>query len=233
MELIFLRHAQPEWVIDGKGLTDPPLTPLGREQAQRLAERALSWRRPTEILVSPLLRSQQTAEPLCQALGITPITIDWLIEMKMPPSLDGAPEARINELFQRMRRRPPAAWWEGMPDGGERFDDFYRRVTESLKALLEARGAWRPEPEAHPSLWQVEEAAPERRLVFVGHGGSNSAAINFLLGIEPVPWPWERFVSYHASVSRLRSSAVFTAAHLFGLRLLSDVSHLPAEMQTR
>src|SRR5262249_12638647 len=142
---------------------------------------------------------------------------------------EGAPAEIVAEFFLKSRDRKPDEWWEGMP-GGEPFRDFYTRITSNLAAFLEARTAVQPDPKNHPSLWTV--GARDHRIVFVGHGGSNSAAISFLLGIEAVPWPWERFVSYHASISRLKASTLL-GGHVFGLRALSDVAHLPVESRTR
>ena len=36
MEIVLVRHAQPEWVRDGLNVVDPPLTPLGHRQAKHL-----------------------------------------------------------------------------------------------------------------------------------------------------------------------------------------------------
>ena len=52
-----------------------------------------------------------------------------------------------------------------------------------------------------PALWRMAE--PDRHVVIVAHGGTNAVVIGYLLGIQPVPWEWERFVSYHASASTL------------------------------
>ena len=37
MEIILVRHAEPEWVRDGLSIDDPPLTDHGHEQAALLA----------------------------------------------------------------------------------------------------------------------------------------------------------------------------------------------------
>src|SRR4029453_7311 len=39
MELLLVRHGEPEWVRDGFNVDDPPLTTRGHEQAERLAGR--------------------------------------------------------------------------------------------------------------------------------------------------------------------------------------------------
>lgn len=229
MELIFIRHGQPEWISEGRNLTDPPLTQRGARQASALAERATEWRRPTEIVVSNARRARETAEPLCRALGIEPTVAPWFNEIRLPPEWGGAPTEVIEQLSRRARGRSVDEWWDGLP-GGERFHDFYTRITSALAEFLAQRGAIRPSPGVHPSVWNI--TTREHRIVFVGHAGSNSTAMGFLLGLEPVPWPWERLVSYHASLSRLKP-ATMLGGHIFGLRSLSDLSHLSAELQTR
>ncbi len=68
MEIVLIRHGEPEWVRDGLNVVDPPLTGRGLAQAERLAE-ALADESFDEILVSPLVRARQTAAPLLAALG--------------------------------------------------------------------------------------------------------------------------------------------------------------------
>ena len=38
MELVFIRHGQPEWDIDGRTVQNPRLTEVGLEQAALLGE---------------------------------------------------------------------------------------------------------------------------------------------------------------------------------------------------
>ncbi|MGB0148772.1 MAG: histidine phosphatase family protein, partial [Ilumatobacteraceae bacterium] len=68
MEIVLVRHGQPEWVKGGLNVVDPPLTDLGHRQAERLAD-ALEGESFDEILVSPLTRARQTAAPLLLRLG--------------------------------------------------------------------------------------------------------------------------------------------------------------------
>jgi phosphohistidine phosphatase len=65
MELILWRHAEAHLLQDGQRDADRALTAKGERQARRMAEwldRRLP--RPTRILVSPALRTQQTAQAL-------------------------------------------------------------------------------------------------------------------------------------------------------------------------
>ena len=38
MEIVLIRHGEPEWERDGLSVTNPPLTDRGRQQAERLAQ---------------------------------------------------------------------------------------------------------------------------------------------------------------------------------------------------
>jgi broad specificity phosphatase PhoE len=62
VQIRLIRHAQPSYVTAGILTNDPPLTQLGRRQAQLLAQR--DWGRVDEIWVSPMVRARQTAEPI-------------------------------------------------------------------------------------------------------------------------------------------------------------------------
>jgi broad specificity phosphatase PhoE len=38
MEIVLIRHGEPEWVRDGLNVVDPPLTERGRRQAECVAD---------------------------------------------------------------------------------------------------------------------------------------------------------------------------------------------------
>ena len=227
MQLILIRHAQPDWAPAGVATNDPELTKLGMEQAQRLAIRAESWDDVTELLVSPLRRAQQTAEPLAEALGLAPHTYQWLHEFNNPADWEGAPVDHVIEALATMFAKPESEWWDGVP-GGENLKVFTDRVTTGLEEALAERGVSRRN-ESRLRMWDVQN--PEQTVVIVGHGGTNSVLIAHLAGIEPVPWEWERFSANHASVTLLRSTGL-AGGHLFSLRRFSDVGHLPEKLVT-
>ena len=53
MEIVLIRHGEPEWVRDGLNVVDPPLTERGLRQAERVAD-ALAGEVFDEIVISPL-----------------------------------------------------------------------------------------------------------------------------------------------------------------------------------
>jgi len=225
MELTYIRHGQPEWDRGGLAVDDPILTPLGEEQARRLGE-AFVGRPVDRLLVSPLVRAGQTAAPIAEALQIEPEVLDWLPEIAAPV-WQGTPSEVVAKAFADSRARPLDEQWDGLP-GGESFRAFHQRITEGLDALLGELGARRLT--THPLVWDLEEPGPN--VVIVAHAGTNAVSLGHLLGIEPVPWEWERFVSFHASVSTVRPMPI-SGVHSFSLFRFSDTSHLPEHLHTR
>lgn len=228
MELVFIRHGQPQWSVDGLSQPDPVLTPRGHDQARLAADRLRAAARPvTEILVSPAQRSQETAAPLVAATGLAPVTIDDLAELRMP-DWDGQPEETVQRIFSEARNRPPEEWWEGI-SGGESFRAFHNRVTTALHKILADRGIT-PDAGGRPHLW--DHAGGDERIAIVAHAGTNAVALGFLLGVEPTPWEWERFILAHASFARIRAIPL-AGAHVFSLRTFNDQEHLPHDLRSR
>lgn len=220
-----MRHAEPEWARDGLSIDNPGLTERGHEQARRLADR-LAHERFDHVFVSPMVRTHETARPILETLGVEdPIVEDWLEEIRMP-DWTGTPSEEVDELFRVASARPPEEHWDGMA-GGETFRDFHERITKGVEALLGELGVTR---HAMAPLWEVD--SPEARALFVAHAGTNATIISHLLGIEPTPWEWERFVMFHASFSVLRPVRI-GHGFSFSLYRLGDCEHIPDEMRTR
>ena len=224
VELVLVRHGQPEWVRDGRNVDEPVLTAAGHRQAA-LAAQALAAERFDHVLVSPLVRARQTAAPIEQALGREARVVDWLAEIRNP-LWDGT-DHDTERIFAEARLRPAEQHWDGLP-GGESFRDFHDRIVGGLTGLLADVGV-RQATGALP-LWTVGD--PDVRVLVVAHAGTNSVILTHLLGVQPVPWEWERFVLHHASISHAMSLAI-GGGWSFSLLRLSDTRHLPAELITR
>lgn len=220
-----IRHGQPEWVRDGMNVVDPPLTELGHRQAERLAE-ALAGEHFDEILVSPLTRARQTAAPLYRALGRDETIAGWLEEIR-DPGWHGTPAEKAAQAYREMRERPVDARWEGL-DGGESIREFTDRIHLGAAEFFAERGVERIDHEL--PLWSISE--PGRRIALVAHAGTNSVTIAHLLGLEPTPFEWDRFVIGHTSVSRLEALPLHEG-FTFSLSSLSNLEHLDAAQRTR
>ena len=80
MEIIWVRHAEPERIPPGTGIpANPSLTASGRQQAERLGT-WLARERVDAILSSPLRRAIETAEPIAKAHGLTIEIVEGLAE---------------------------------------------------------------------------------------------------------------------------------------------------------
>lgn len=130
--ITFVRHGQS--VANAGGVTMAhdaiPLTPLGQRQATVLADSlagALALR-PESILVSPYLRAQQTAQPLCEKLGLQAQVHPLMHEFS---TLDSA---KMAGLTGEQRWPHVQAYWAAADPGlrsgenAETFDEFHARV---------------------------------------------------------------------------------------------------------
>lgn len=196
MEIVLIRHAQPDWEPNGRAVDDPGLTPLGREQA-KLAAEWLSDVRFDAFYTSPLRRVQETARPIADALGLEPETHSWLAELKLP-SMEGFTAQQVQAFFREANARHIDEWWDGMP-GGESFRHFYERVSGGIESLLQGDHALGIHDVSGQRLWQVPDR--HKRILIAAHEGTNAVLLSHLLGVEPVPFAWVRFSTAWAGIS--------------------------------
>ncbi len=178
MELIFVRHGEPhaEHRTDGSA-ADPPLTDLGRAQAEAAA-RYLSAERFDAAYCSTMLRARQTAEPIALATNLEVAFRDELREW-------GSRSSRYigeRELRSAEPDDPDVARLRGgLADAhGHRFRD---RVAAEVDRIIGAH--------------------PGERILVVCHGGVISAFASQLLGTQKVLI----FGVAHASVTRVFASS--------------------------
>lgn len=227
MDLFLVRHGQPDWTPEQIARNDPDLTDLGTEQAKRVAHRFESLDRLDEIWVSTMRRAQQTAEPFAIEAPHEKESYSWLEEINNPPEWEGEPAAKIEEALENANLRSMDEMWDGLP-GGESFRTFHERVVTGLEQTLANHGI-EPMSKEHRHLWTVDD--PAKRVIIVAHAGTNAVVLGHLLGLEPVPWEWERFRQPHTGVSRLTMSRISTG-WAFSLRQLGNVAHLHPSMVT-
>ena len=227
MKITLVRHAQPEWVKDGFSVDNPPLATLGFEQAELLGQ----WcegQHFDEVLVSPLVRTQQTAAPMLNTLKRDLEIEPWLEEIRNPV-WHGTPEEKAAEAWRAEKNKVSSDRWNGI-DGGERVISFVDRINVGASLFLEERGIVRSNTDL--PVWETTPAFnDDASILLVAHAGTNSVTICHLLGLPPTPWEWERLVIGHASVS------VVETLHLgdgitFGLNQLSGLEHLPPALRT-
>ena len=182
-ELLLVRHGQSEDAVEGEsfarfeGHADPPLSELGREQAQRVAARLAAG--PIDaIYVTTLCRTAETAAPLAALLGVEPTVEHDLREIYL-----GDWEGWVFE--QKFVDRDPVALqmireqrWDLIP-GCEPIAGFAERVRAGIERIA-AR---------HPDQW----------VVVVAHGGTIGEILAQASGAEP----WSFVGADNASLSHL------------------------------
>jgi len=206
-EIYFIRHADAlpgaDEVASG-GYDDQPLSELGRQQAQALAER-LRDSGLAAIYSSPLGRARQTAEAVGKAADL-PVSLEPdLREVELgqigPKERDVlSPEELSNLLKQRLREIAIVAvttgMWSSIP-GSEPSPALRTRITGAVDRLAAAH--------------------PGRRIAVVSHGGSINAYFAVLLGIERDYF----FPAANTSISVARVKGARRA-----LFTLNDIGHL-------
>jgi len=89
-EILLVRHGEsapyrvgePHPLVDGQG--DPPLDPVGVDQAERIADRLIATGEPiAAVYVTTMQRTRQTAAPLVDRLGLEPVVEPDLREVHL------------------------------------------------------------------------------------------------------------------------------------------------------
>jgi 2,3-bisphosphoglycerate-dependent phosphoglycerate mutase len=229
MEIVLIRHGQPEWVRDGLNVVDPPLNERGHRQAEQMAQ-ALAVESFDEIYCSPLDRARQTAAPLFGVHGRAETIDPWLEEIR-DPIWHGTPEEKAIAAFNEEKARPSWDRWRGLDEfGGEHLGEFDARIRAGVTGFLADRGVV-PVPGDLPVWTTPSETVMNSKIALVAHAGTNSVVICRLLGLAATPWEWERFVINHASITRLVALQLGDGI-TFALSRLSDVAHLADDDRT-
>jgi broad specificity phosphatase PhoE len=220
-QITLLRHGEPDWAPGGGGaVEDPGLTDYGHHQAE-LAAAALAQEPIDAIYVSPYRRSQETAQPLADALGLELVTIPDFREVGV--NVGGlTSQEEVDAYFVEAARRPLSEHWEGWP-GAESFEAFHGRVTTALTEVLGHHDLV-PTKEHDFTVWRVPDPGP--RIAIVAHGGTNAVLATHLLDIRPVPWEWIRFESQLAAYSVLQARPLGVGGHVWSLTNFNELDHL-------
>jgi len=162
--LYFLRHGETTASQTGGycGTHNPDLTPAGYEMARDFATayRDLAWE---AVFCSPLKRAVATAQPLCEAVGLTPQLRDGLKEIAYG-QWEGKTSEQVNREFhdEYVRWLADPGW--NAPTGGERGVDVARRSSTVLEEL--------------------ERTQPSGNVLVVSHKATVRIMLCSLLGID-------------------------------------------------
>ena len=214
VEVVLVRHGEPDWDRAFETRSDPGLTLLGERQADLVA--AHLKRQPVvAVYCSPLVRAKETAAAIAAAQELDPQIIHGLEEIRVPV-LESVSQSEVDAYFAAAARRPLIDRWEGYP-GGESFRDFHARVTSAIQSILAQYGV-HPSSTGEFTVWNAPARAHTLRIGIVAHGGTNSVILAHLLGIAPVPWEWFRFETPLAAVSNIALRAISDEVYVWSLQ---------------
>lgn len=209
-ELLLIRHGDAiptaDEIIPSGIYDDLPLSSIGRRQVQALTER-LQEQRFDAIYSSPLRRCQQTAAPLANALGLTPVIVEGIkeirlgrvIELPAPApgdDLDVLTKALHARQMEITRRAAGTGSWDAIGDN-EPSKAFRQRIVESIDAI-------------------ARQHIGQRVLVFA-HGGTINAYAAEVLGLESDFF----FPCANTSITVVRVNATHRV-----LFVMNDIAHL-------
>lgn len=140
--ITFVRHAQSEGNASGvinTAVPGPGITPEGREQAEAVADE-LSRNDYDGIYASTMVRTQQTAAPMSQALGETVEVLPGLREIEAG-WFEGEPEAAAATTYMIA----PVDWLEGdlaaQIPGSINGTEFNDRFTQAVQKIYDSGDA--------------------------------------------------------------------------------------------
>ena len=205
-EIVLVRHGAsadavagaPFPLIDGR--SDPPLSPVGEQQAQAVAQR-LAEERVARMFITPLRRTAATAAPLAAAAGLEPTVVEDLAEVRLGDWEGGEYRLRAANGDPVIKRVFEEERWDIIP-GGESPESLARRVRAGIETVAAATG-------------------PGAIAVAVVHGGVIGEACRQATDSR-------RFAFVHSDNGSLTRLVVWPEGRWL-LRSFNDVSHLPAQ----
>ncbi len=226
MRILIIRHGDPYYPTDS-------LTAKGKREAELLS-RKLIKEGITKIYSSPHGRSQLTAKPTADKLGIEIKTLEWLREY--PPML----EWEYNTDYYKGMKSPwnmPPELWVNDPNNycinswkdaeilqGSKIVEKYEGVCEQFDKLLEDNGFKR-----NGGLYEITENGEgnEEAIALFCHGGLGASLVAHVLNM-PLVAIWNSVFLPTSSVTTLymeRHIAKRPLAH--GIFVgIGDTSHL-------
>ena len=219
MRLLFIRHGDPDYELDG-------LTEAGKIEAELLVPR-MQREGVTEFFVSPLGRAKATARPTLEALGRTAVEYEWLQEFSVPvlrPDKGGAYsyvpwDWLPADWLQDPRLLDRLHWRENEIMAAEDVGGRYDRITASFDALLSEHGYRRS------GLLYAAERPNADTLAFFCHFGVTCVFLSHLMNCSPMVL-WQGMCSAPSSVTTVYTEERRPGIASFRTTAFGDISHL-------
>ncbi len=224
MRILLLRHAEPDYSIDG-------LTPKGRVEAELLSRRMEKYD-IRDFYVSPLGRAQETAEYTLRRMGRTAETLPWLQEFRgrMPDPDTGRMRACWDLKPRLWTADPqmfsPDAWADAALFRGTNVREIWDETTRGMDALMARYGYRKDGP-----VWRCEENRPEILALFC-HFGISTMILGYLIDISPMILI-HRCGCLPSSLTEVVTEERIPGEVAFRITKLGDLTHLEAAGEPR
>jgi probable phosphoglycerate mutase len=182
-ELYLVRHGASADAVEGEefefidGHGNPPLSDIGREQAELVGAR-LAHLTIDAIYVTTLRRTVETAAPLVRRTGLTPLVEPDLREVNLGEWEGGLFRQKMADADPMALRMMQEERWDVVP-GAESAEEFGGRIRRAIERLRIAH--------------------PDGRVVAFSHG----AAIGEVLAQATGSRPFAFLMSDNAAIARL------------------------------
>ena len=219
MEIIIVRHAEPNYEIDS-------LTEKGWREAKLLSEK-LSKMDIDEFYCSPQGRAKDTASFTMEKTGKELTICEWLREFKGHVKYDFLDEAiRCWDMLPSYWTKQPEYyskedWCKPELMRSVNVESEYKWVTEELDKFLAERGY------VHEGNTFKVVRENHDRIVFFCHYGVSSVILAHLLGFPPTFF-WQGFVMLPSSVTSIVTEEREQGIAAFRIKSYGDTSHLYA-----
>ncbi|MDA8896696.1 histidine phosphatase family protein [Acidimicrobiia bacterium] len=226
MEIVLVRHGQPEWLKNNEYNLNPNLTEKGSLQAE-MSSSIFQKNEVDKIWVSPLLRAQQTLEPFKKAGVSEDITVhEWLQEMRDSEEVDliGKPNKEIEEFFIKRNSKSFEEWL--VTNHGEYMKEFSDNIITNLGVSLNELGVVSLDNK-YDRLFDLQNNETEK-LMIISHAGTMSVLISYFLNMPLYPWTWRKFLPRHAGHTILKSTQI-SSGHFFRLKEFNNVSFMNSD----
>ncbi|MDA9275852.1 histidine phosphatase family protein [Acidimicrobiia bacterium] len=226
MEIVLVRHGQPEWLKNNEYNLNPNLTEKGSLQVE-MSSSIFKKNEVDKIWVSPLLRAQQTLEPFKKAGVSEDITVhEWLQEMRDSEEVDliGKPNNEIEEFFIKRNSKSFEEWL--VTNHGEYMKEFSDNIITNLGVSLNELGVVSLDNK-YDRLFDLQNNETEK-LMIISHAGTMSVLISYFLNMPLYPWTWRKFLPRHAGHTILKSTQI-SSGHFFRLKEFNNVSFMNSD----
>ena len=227
MEIVLIRHGQPNWVTGVNAYTaDPKLTDLGRLQSEK-SSTVFDKSSVDELWVSPLTRAQETHLPFKDKSISKKIHVfKWLKEMEdeEEKELFGKSQEEVMDFFEKRNTQSFEEWIVG--NHGQYMEKFRDNIILNLESELDKRSI-NPSGNKYDRLFDLNNSEMQK-IMIISHAGTMSVLISYFLNMPLYPWTWRKFLPRHAGHTILKSTEI-SSGHFFRLKEFNNVSFLNSE----